>query len=65
MRVAVGIPRFLVDSSSVLAAAARSGRPGLEGLARALPDLPAALARRRPIPPEVRAGVRLLAGEPG
>jgi GT2 family glycosyltransferase len=53
------------DVAEVLAAAARSGRPGLEGLARALPDLPAALARRRPIPPEVRAGVRLLAGEPG
>ncbi|MDT0278090.1 glycosyltransferase family 2 protein [Blastococcus goldschmidtiae] len=44
--------------------AARSGRPGLTGLARALPDVPAALRRRRPVPQRVRADLRLLAGEP-
>jgi GT2 family glycosyltransferase len=51
------------DLAGVLGAAARSGRPGLEGMARAVPDLPAALRRRRPIPPSVRAGLRLLAGD--
>jgi GT2 family glycosyltransferase len=49
------------DLAGVLGAAARSGRPGLEGMARAVPDLPAALRRRRPIPPAVRADLRLLA----
>ena len=51
------------DLARVLGAAARSGRPGLEGMARAVPDLPAALRRRRPIPPAVRADLRLLAGD--
>ena len=51
------------DLAGVLGAAARSGRPGLEGMARAVPDLPAALRRRRPIPPAVRADLRLLAGD--
>ncbi len=50
------------DVAGVLATAVRSGRRGLEGLARAVPDLPAALRRRSPIPPEVRADVRRLAG---
>jgi GT2 family glycosyltransferase len=45
----------------VLADAARTGRPGLEGIARALPDVPAALRRRRPIPASVRAGLARLA----
>jgi GT2 family glycosyltransferase len=49
------------DVVRVLTAAARTGRPGLEGLARALPDVPAALRRRRPIPPQVRADLRRLA----
>jgi GT2 family glycosyltransferase len=44
-------------------AALRDGRRGWEGLARALPDVPAALRRRRPIPERVRADLRLLAGE--
>jgi GT2 family glycosyltransferase len=52
------------DLAGVLASAVRSGRPGLEGLVRAVPDLPAAVRRRRPVPPEVRAGLRVLAGEP-
>ena len=51
------------DLAGVLGAAARTGRPGLEGMARAVPDLPAALRRRRPIPPAVRADLRLLAGD--
>ena len=48
------------DIVGLLARAVRSGRPGLTGLARALPDLPAALRRRRPVPPHVRADLRLL-----
>jgi GT2 family glycosyltransferase len=50
------------DLTGVMATAVRSGRPGLEGLLRAAPDLPAALLQRRPIPPEVRADLRVLAG---
>jgi GT2 family glycosyltransferase len=45
----------------VLGDAVRAGRPGVEGLLRAVPDLPAAVARRRPIPPGVRADLRRLA----
>jgi GT2 family glycosyltransferase len=48
---------------AVLWSAVRSGRPGREGLLRALPDVPAALRHRRPIPPGVRADLRRLAGE--
>lgn len=44
----------------LLAAAARAGRPGVEGLVRALPDVPAALRRRRPLPHRLRAELRLL-----
>ncbi len=51
------------DVAGVLADAVRAGRPGLTGLARALPDVPAALRRRRPVPARVRADLRLLAGE--
>ena len=51
----------LADLARVLASAIRSGRPGLEGLARAVPDLPGALRRRRPIPDRVREQLRLLA----
>jgi GT2 family glycosyltransferase len=46
----------------VLSDAARAGRPGLEGVLRALPDVPAALLRRRPIPSDVRRALRVLAG---
>ena len=53
------------DVTRVLAGAVRCGRPGLGGLARALPDLPAALRRRRPIPAHVRAALARLAGEGG
>ncbi|MGY2130230.1 glycosyltransferase family 2 protein [Blastococcus sp. SYSU DS0617] len=52
------------DVAGLVVEAVRSGRPGLTGLARALPDVPAALRRRRPVPQRVRADLRLLAGEP-
>jgi len=52
------------DVVRTLAGAARAGRPGLEGALRAVPDVPAALLRRRPIPPEVRKDLRVLAGPP-
>jgi GT2 family glycosyltransferase len=62
-KVLTAVMRYpLADVGGVLRTAVRSGRPGLEGLMRAVPDLPAALRRRRPIPPQVRADVRLLAG---
>ena len=51
------------ELAGVLVGAVRAGRPGLEGLLRAVPDLPAAVVRRRPIPPEVRADLRRLAGQ--
>jgi GT2 family glycosyltransferase len=47
------------DVARVLAEAVRSGR-GRAGLWRALPDVPAALRRRRPIPAHVRTGRQLL-----
>jgi GT2 family glycosyltransferase len=55
MRLPVG------DVARLLADALRSGRPGVEGLACALPDVPAALRRRQPIPSELRADLRRLA----
>jgi GT2 family glycosyltransferase len=64
-RVLTAVMRHgVTDVAGVLGAAVRSGRPGLEGLVRAVPDLPAALRRRRRIPAEVRADLRRLAGEP-
>ena len=51
------------ELAGVLVGAVRAGRPGLEGLLRAVPDLPAAVVRRRPIPPGVRADLRRLAGQ--
>jgi GT2 family glycosyltransferase len=50
------------DVGRLLSAALRDGRPGVEGLLRAVPDVPAALRRRRPIPARVRAQLRLLTG---
>lgn len=52
----------LPELAGVLTGAVRAGRPGLEGLARAVPDLPAAVRRRRPVPDDVRATARLLRG---
>ena len=48
------------DVARVALGAVRAGRPGLEGLLRAVPDVPAALLRRRPVRPDVRAGLRRL-----
>ncbi len=50
------------DIVRVLAGAARVGRPGVEGVLRAVPDLPAAVLRRRPVPPGVRRDLRVLEG---
>jgi GT2 family glycosyltransferase len=47
-----------------VAGALRAGRPGIEGLLRAVPDVPAALRRRRRVPDRVLADLRVLAGEP-
>lgn len=49
--------------AGVVARAVRAGRPGVEGLVRAVPDVPAALRRRRPVPADVLAQLRVLAGE--
>jgi GT2 family glycosyltransferase len=49
------------EVAGLLAEAARSDR-GRAGLRGALPDVPAALRRRRTIPPQVRAARRLLSG---
>ncbi|MGY1916607.1 glycosyltransferase family 2 protein [Blastococcus sp. SYSU DS0973] len=51
------------DVARTVGRAVRAGRPGVEGVLRALPDIPAALHRRRPLPDRVRSGLRLLAGE--
>ena len=56
MRLPVG------DVARLLASALRS-RPGRRGLRRALPDLPAAIRRRRPVPERIRADLRRLTGE--
>ena len=50
------------DLAGVLGRAVRAGRPGWEGLLRAVPDLPGAVVRRRPVPARVRADLRRLAG---
>jgi GT2 family glycosyltransferase len=49
---------------AMVGSAVRAGRPGLRGLLRAVPDVPAALRARRRVPDEVWADVRLLAGDP-
>jgi GT2 family glycosyltransferase len=50
------------DVVRVVVAALRAGAPERRGLWRALPDLPAALRRRRRLPSSVLADLRLLAG---
>jgi GT2 family glycosyltransferase len=49
------------DVARTVAAAVRTGAPERRGLRRALPDLPAALRRRRVVPGSVLADLRLLA----
>ena len=48
------------DLAGQLLRAVRAGRPGLRGLAGALPRVPAALRARRVLPPTVMSGVREL-----
>jgi GT2 family glycosyltransferase len=55
MRLPVG------DVVRLVGAALVDGRPGVAGLGRALPDVLAALRRRRPVPPALRAQLRRLA----
>jgi hypothetical protein len=50
----------LTEAGRLLVGALRDGRPGREGLLRALPDVPAALRARRPLPPQVLADLQLL-----
>jgi GT2 family glycosyltransferase len=60
-RVLTAVMRHHVpELAAVLKDAVRAGRPGLEGLLRAVPDLPGALRSRRPIPPRLRADLDLL-----
>lgn len=49
-----------VETSRLLLRALGDGRPGREGLLRALPDVPAAVLARRPLPPRVLADLELL-----
>ncbi|SFL10158.1 glycosyltransferase family 2 protein [Geodermatophilus ruber] len=51
------------DVGRLVLQALRGGAPTRRALLRALPDVPAALRRRRPVPPAVRADLRLLAGD--
>ncbi|MBM7808416.1 GT2 family glycosyltransferase [Geodermatophilus bullaregiensis] len=51
------------DVAGTVVTALRTGAPERRGLRRALPDLPAALRRRRRLPDPVLADLRLLAGE--
>jgi GT2 family glycosyltransferase len=53
--------QHLPELAGVLRGAVRAGRPGVEGLLRAVPDVPAALRRRRPVPTSVRDQLRRLA----
>jgi GT2 family glycosyltransferase len=48
------------DVARLLTEAARAGRPGIEGTLRGLPDVAAALRRRRRVPPRLRADLRTL-----
>lgn len=49
------------DVARLTLGAVRSGRPGREGLLRAVPAVPAALRQRRPVEAHVRADLRRLA----
>ncbi len=53
------------DVARTVAAGLRAGAPERRGLRRALPDLPAALRRRRRVPDPVLADQRRLTGEEG
>ncbi|WP_369253249.1 glycosyltransferase [Geodermatophilus amargosae] len=63
-RVLTAVMRLPVrDVVRTVITALQGGAPGRRGLRRALPDLPAALRRRRRLPPQVLADLRLLAGD--
>jgi GT2 family glycosyltransferase len=51
------------DVARMTVGAIRSGRPGLTGLVRAAPDVPAALLRRRPVQPQIRVQLQRLGGD--
>jgi len=53
--------RPLGEVGRVIVEAVRTGAPERRGRLRALPDVPAALRRRRPVPPAVREQLRVLA----
>ena len=60
-RVLTALMRYPArDLAGQLLRAVRAGRPGLRGLAGALPRVPAALRARRVLPPTVMSGVREL-----
>jgi GT2 family glycosyltransferase len=54
--------RPLAEVGSVIVQAVRTGAPERLGLLHAVPDLPGAVVRRRPLPAGVRADLRRLAG---
>jgi GT2 family glycosyltransferase len=61
-RLLPGLMRYPASElPRLLAGAARAGEPGLRGMLRAAPDVPAALRRRRPVPAAVWTEVRRLA----
>ena len=65
-KVLTALMRFPArDLPSLAVAVVRAGPRGIEGLLRAVPDVPAALRRRRPIPSSVREDLRCLTGQPG
>jgi GT2 family glycosyltransferase len=62
-RVLTGLMRYPAGAlPGLLLQAVRAGRPGMRGLLRAVPDVPAALRRRRVVPAAVWADVQRLGG---
>jgi GT2 family glycosyltransferase len=59
-RLLTALMRLPAGDVARAAAEALRSAPGRRGLARALPDVPAALRRRRPVPAAVRQGLRRL-----
>jgi GT2 family glycosyltransferase len=51
----------LAEVGGLVVQALRTGAPERRAIVRALPDVPAALIRRRPLPPQVREQLRVLA----
>jgi len=60
-RLLTGLMRYpATELPRLLRQAAAAGEPGRRGLVRAVRDVPGALRRRRPVPPQVWAEVRRL-----